>query len=148
MKIEYVLGFAFSDDCKNVVLIKKENPSWQRDRLNGVGGKVEIGESLHESMVREYKEETGVETTVDQWKQFGQMESDTWVVYCFSCINQSVFDNSKTTEKEEVIKVVIDNILTNRSSKTHISNIPWLLTFALDFNDNKNTPYAVVQYKM
>ncbi len=56
---EYVCGFMFSPDKKQVALIRKTKPEWQKDLLNGIGGKIESGESPHEAMVREFYEESG-----------------------------------------------------------------------------------------
>jgi hypothetical protein len=33
--VDYVAGFLFSADRKQVVLVEKINPEWQRGRLNG-----------------------------------------------------------------------------------------------------------------
>lgn len=58
MPKRYVVGFLLGPGT--VVLVRKERPAWQRGLLNGVGGKVERGESDHDAMVREFEEETGV----------------------------------------------------------------------------------------
>ena len=59
---QYVLGFAFSRDKKDIILISKLNPEWQKGKLNGVGGKVEFEDaSPMDAMYREFKEETGIE---------------------------------------------------------------------------------------
>ena len=57
----YVLGFAFTTDGR-VALIQKKRPAWQAGRLNGIGGKVEGTEHSAAAMVREFREETGVDT--------------------------------------------------------------------------------------
>lgn len=54
---KYVLGFLFSRDFTRVVLIKKNRPSWQADKLNGIGGKVEDSDtSSLAAMIREFRE--------------------------------------------------------------------------------------------
>lgn len=66
--IHYVVGFAFSFNKKELVLIHKERPDFQKNKLNGVGGKRkedpakqrEFIETSKEAMVREFEEETGV----------------------------------------------------------------------------------------
>lgn len=68
--IKYVLGFAFSPDNSKVLLIRKERPKWQSGLLNGVGGKVEGEEWLREAMVREFKEETDIDTSTTDWSMF------------------------------------------------------------------------------
>ena len=45
MFTEYVVGLLFSPDRNTVVLINKTKPDWQAGKLNGVGGKIEEGES-------------------------------------------------------------------------------------------------------
>jgi 8-oxo-dGTP diphosphatase len=59
----YVVGLVHDGD--RVVLVKKNKPEWQAGKLNGVGGKVELGESYQEAMTREFEEETGVR--IDNW---------------------------------------------------------------------------------
>jgi 8-oxo-dGTP diphosphatase len=60
---DYVCGFLFNEARDRVVLIKKARPEWQAGRLNGVGGKVEPGESSDEAMRREFIEEAGVDVS-------------------------------------------------------------------------------------
>jgi len=63
----YVLGFLFNDK-KQVWLIRKTKPEWQKGKLNGIGGKVEMGEDCVAAMIREFKEETGL--TITNWDKF------------------------------------------------------------------------------
>lgn len=56
-----------------MVLIRKVKPDWQAGKLNGVGGKIEIGESATIAMAREFREETGVETQPTEWHVFAKM---------------------------------------------------------------------------
>ena len=46
----YVLGFLFRDNCTSVVLIRKDKPRWQAGLLNGVGGKINDGETNGDSI--------------------------------------------------------------------------------------------------
>ena len=48
--IKYVTGFLFSPDKQSVVLITKNRPKWQENKLNGVGGKIELNETPLEAM--------------------------------------------------------------------------------------------------
>lgn len=69
----YVLGFAFNTEKTEVVLIKKNRPNWQKDKYNGVGGKVEKDEPHMNAMIREFREETGVETDSNDWESIATM---------------------------------------------------------------------------
>lgn len=54
----FVLGFLFSEDGSRVLLVWKNRPAWQNGKLNGVGGKIEPGETPLQAMKREFLEET------------------------------------------------------------------------------------------
>ena len=52
-------------------------PDWQSGLVNGLGGSIESGETIHEAMVREFREECGVDTHQKQWRHcltFGTSE--------------------------------------------------------------------------
>ena len=68
----YVAGLAFSTDGGSVLLVEKLKPAWMRGLLNGIGGKVEPGEDGDRAMVREFREETGIE--VSDWDLFVVLE--------------------------------------------------------------------------
>lgn len=70
MRRRYVAGLMFSDDDTYVVLVRKSHPQWQEGRLNGVGGKVEDGEQPIDAMVREFREEAGLQTAPAEWRPF------------------------------------------------------------------------------
>lgn len=140
-KINYVLGFAFSADSTGLVLIKKPKPAWQAGKLNGVGGKVEAGETSLDAMLREFKEETTVETTAADWRQFASMGSVDWNVDVFCAFNDK-FDECQTNTPEKVILVsteIVGNLHT-------ISNLHWLIPMALNSRDDVSFAQAKVQY--
>lgn len=55
--MNYVVGFLFEADLQRVLLRLKARPAWQRGKLNGIGGKVEEGETPLYAMRREGREE-------------------------------------------------------------------------------------------
>ena len=63
----YACGFLFSPDRTRVLLIRKRRPAWQAGRLNGVGGKIEPGESPADAMRREFREEANLD--VREWQE-------------------------------------------------------------------------------
>lgn len=70
--VRYVLGFAFDNGQNHVLLIHKNRPAWQARKLNGIGGKVEEGETPDQAMVREFQEETGIDTKEAGWRYVGR----------------------------------------------------------------------------
>lgn len=122
--MKYVCGFMFDPDRNNVVLIRKTKPTWQAGKLNGVGGKIEPMEEPYCAMVREFQEETGVETTRDDWEHFCTISGEDWVVLFF----RSFHDISDvTTMEEEEIEIHPITI-----SDRVIENLKVLLPLALD----------------
>jgi 8-oxo-dGTP diphosphatase len=126
MKRDYVLGFYLSEDDKKVVLIRKAKPTWQAGLLNGVGGKIELLDSLPvNAMVREFKEETGVDTTEDTWYQFLKLEGSFGTMFCF--IGWGDVTQCKTMEIEPIEIVNIDDLQT----LVTVPNLKWMLPMAL-----------------
>lgn len=138
VKTEMVLGFLFSPDSKQVVLIEKKKPKWQVGKLNGIGGKVKLKEPYHDAMIRECKEETGVH--VPSWRGFAQLKGPNFLVNCFTAWSPSAFAiEQMENEKPILIKV----------SELHryplIGNLHWLIHMALDL-DFENRAYALIRY--
>lgn len=86
--IRYVVGFLFSNPedqygDRRVALIRKAKPEWQKGRFNGIGGKIEEGESPAEAMAREFREETGVDDSIP-WEEYASLQDGRgWVIYFF-----------------------------------------------------------------
>lgn len=77
----YALGFLFDED-DNVALIEKTRPAWQAGKLNGIGGKVEDGETPRNAMVREFEEEAG--GIVTDWRLFAVLEHDGAFIFMYA----------------------------------------------------------------
>lgn len=111
-KREWVVGFAFTTDATEVVLIRKNRPEWQAGKLNGVGGKVDVsdrrvGDSDPRdcyliAMAREFWEETGVSTTGDAWHHFASLTWEEGVVHFLRLFDTQVAVNAKTATDEDV----------------------------------------------
>lgn len=100
---KYVVGFMFSPDRQFVVLIRKNRPEWQAGKLNGIGGKTEEGEFPRQAMVREFREETGVETPEDSWEIKGRIEGVEERIYILRAFSGAAFDvQTATDEKVEL----------------------------------------------
>lgn len=79
-KIQYVVGFMFTEDTTQVLLIRKTRPNWQAGFLNGIGGHIEEGEDKLDAMRREFWEETG-EPSPEMWEHTITLESPDFIVY-------------------------------------------------------------------
>ena len=101
----FVAGLMFDDEMQRVVLIRKDRPAWQRGLLNGVGGKMEDGEGSIDTMLREFKEEAGVQTTRSEWSYFMQLRGDQFYVDFFFGRSTEHFEAAHTTESEKLVKL-------------------------------------------
>lgn len=135
----YTLGFAFSHDKRDVVLIKKIRPEWQAGYYNGVGGKVEeLDIDASAAMVREFKEETGVTTTEEQWDEFGQMVFETdilggkAIVRLFRMYSDIIYDCQTTEDEEIFIFSLVENSEAFVYRHELIKNLFFLIPAALD----------------
>ena len=72
----YACGFMFSPDRSRVLLIRKRRPAWQAGKLNGVGGKIEPGETPAEAMRREFREEAGLD--LPDWQHVLTLTGPDW----------------------------------------------------------------------
>lgn len=142
---EYVLGFMFRPEKDRVALIRKSKPEWQRGKLNGIGGKVE-NESKYTAMVREFREETGVETHGQQWEYFCRLEGSAFSVHCFTTVGDVY--SCKTMEQEDV-KIVDVNEIDNRRNPPRpqmVENLPWLIHLAIDCLEDNRPGFTVASY--
>jgi 8-oxo-dGTP diphosphatase len=137
---EYVVGLAFSEQKDRIVLIKKKRgPAQLIGKWNGVGGHLEVGELPGAAMVREFKEETGVETTHDQWTEFMQLEGTDWAVVFFYCISNAT-QAARTTEDEVVGSWYVNNL----PHMDHLApNLRWIIPMALNHRRDRVEVYRV-----
>ena len=96
--MNYCLGFAFSRDLTRVLLIRKLRPAWQAGRLNGIGGKLEPGETALEAMRRECREETGL--NIEDWDYFATIQSSEFTVSCFRTCTDDIFHAQSLTDEQ------------------------------------------------
>lgn len=136
-KKEYVVGFMFGFDKEQVLLIRKNRPEWQAGKLNGIGGKVEKDELPYNAMMREFKEEAGVENTT--WTYFALLDGPDYKVYVYSSCDPQAFDKAISKTDELVYRVD-----TNRLGEYGVvPNLHWLVPMAKYPND---IFLATVQY--
>jgi len=128
MQQDYVVGFLFSRDKQKVALIKKTKPAWMSGKLNGVGGKIEPGETPHAAMVREFREETGAE--VVNWDEYFTLSGFDYKIWFFRAYGDVLL---LSTTDEEVLWVSLSDIAM-KTSIPLLFNLSWLIPLALDPN--------------
>jgi len=127
MKWECV-GFFFSKDKKQVVLIRKNRPKWQKHKLNGAGGRVEGGETAHVAQAREFKEETGIETKPGDWTLFAErlwLGNERRISYLFAFGDVG---DAKSVSDEIVGVFDLDYL----HLEDTVPDVRWLIPLALD----------------
>lgn len=137
----YVAGFMFNiakpgiapREC--VALIEKQRPDWQKGKLNGIGGKIDSGESPADAMAREFLEETGVKVAPERWRSFCELRFRGATIHFFA--SEGELSELRSMEDEHVTIVDVSTIW-NRNT---IPNLRWLIPMALD----KDRVTAVVE---
>lgn len=123
----YVAGFLIDPNERTVALVRKNKPRWQAGRLNGVGGKIELGESSLQTMRREFFEETGA--YISDWEWFATVQGEWGIVYFHRAFGTT--DHVRTVE-DEVIEV---HSLDDMPWDECLPNLSWLVPLALYTHD-------------
>lgn len=137
--MEYVVGFLF-DTNGHVVLIEKNRPEWQAGKMNGIGGKIEPGETPLPAIIREFKEETGVD--FKDWKHFATLHGNSAKIYAFyGYADKDTFYSCKTMEDEQVGFARADRIPDNA-----VPNLHWLIPAArINTGEKIEVNYATIR---
>lgn len=126
----YVLGFLFrasgDPDMPAVALIRKNKPAFQKDMWNGIGGKLEQGETSLQAMVREFYEETGQQ--FNDWQFFCCYSPDEeTIIHCFRGV--TLDGRLEQTTDEFPFWVNVSAALV--SKHPFLPNVRWLIPMAL-----------------
>jgi len=126
--IRYVVGFAFNEAKGKVLLVTKLKPEWQKGYLNGIGGKIEQGESPLFTMDREAIEETGLKLG---WTERGIMrgvnsDGNSFWCHIFYAYSDKIYE-FKQIEEERLRIYSIRSIWLEK----YIDNVPLLIEFGL-----------------
>lgn len=117
-KQKYVVGFAFNIDKSKILMIKKTKPIWQFGLLNGVGGKIESDEKPISAMIREFKEETDLDTVEDNWFYHGVYSNDGFDLHIYYASFSDEFLNKFHTMTEENVELIsIQNLIDSNYSQ-------------------------------
>ena len=142
---DMVVGFMYSNDLQSVLLIEKNKPEWQAGLLNGVGGKIEDGESPISAMIREFFEETGHTTISKDWehcityKFYDEKEETFYKVFFLAYMSDLSYEEInrlECPEDEELMTVRVDEI----SYYPTVTNLQWLVPLLADMNISFSKP--------
>ena len=124
---KYVLVFCFSEDSRDLVLIKKNRPEQLKDKLNALGGKIEPGESPIEAAVREVREESGLSFCHDQLKFVAHFEKVPNAEITIYAVWSDEIQHAKTMEDEQIF------ILDTKYLHTFniMPNLNWLIPLCI-----------------
>lgn len=150
----YVLCIAMTQT--HVVCIKKNRPEWQRGCFNFVGGKYEREDrDIETTAIREFLEETGVRTTIEDWIYMGIMhrvnpseDADEPQFICNIFFSEDEkFSEARTMEDEEVVLIPRDKFMSmfEEDPSKFISNLNTLFSFAVS-DDFKNGAKIEIKY--
>ena len=129
--MEASVGFCFDQTMTRVALIRKNRPQWQAGLLNGIGGKREGNETPVETMVREFREEAGVDTDASEWLPLAILSGDWFTIHCYYMRNPHAYDNA-VAQTDELLEFwsLSDPEIFNSC----VPSVPWLIWLAKDSN--------------
>jgi 8-oxo-dGTP diphosphatase len=118
----FVVGLLFSEDGDWLVLVTKNRPAWQKGLRNGIGGKVEPGETPAAAMRRECIEEIGVDP---DWSHFTCLEYPGALLHFFAARDHVAYMDACAQTDEDIIRVALNML--DISSLRLIPNLKWLI---------------------
>lgn len=100
-------------DNKEILLLKKNNPDWQKGLYNGIGGKVELNTTPLETIIKKCQKELGL--NISNWIELDSEISSSGIeiVYFLTTLNEGEIKKlqSQTDERAELFS--INNLPTN-----------------------------------
>ncbi len=121
---QYVAGILFNVGYSNLVLVEKQRPVTQRHKLNAIGGEIKDGETPHAAMVREFKEEAGLE--IGQWSNFCTLHTAASMVHFFCATYENISAVREQTD-ERLFVIPVDSL----QPYATVPDIPWLVRMAM-----------------
>jgi 8-oxo-dGTP pyrophosphatase MutT (NUDIX family) len=124
----YVLGFLFSSDFREVLLVEKQKgPQINIGKWNGVGGKIEKTDvSSLDAMHREFHEEV---SHAADWQRTGSMWGTYFDIVIFKATSPVRFNAPATNDVQEKLKWwSVEEILATGMSIDVAQNVRTLIT--------------------
>lgn len=134
MTVRYVLGFPFIDGNRSVfkrsvLLVEKQyGPEINIGKMNGIGGKIDDGESPEDAMVREFLEETAC--VKPHWTRIGRMSGEGWEIDIF----KSLFEGGETSVNdvgEQHRWEYVGDVLNPDARSFYAQNVPTMVMHAV-----------------
>jgi 8-oxo-dGTP diphosphatase len=125
----FVVGFPFNEDATVILLVRKLRPKWQEGLLNGIGGKIEAGETPREAMLRESKEETGLDVA---WQYKGVMTGENNDGHNFEChIYYTYTQHILEFEQKEDEPLCLYHVKNVIGAPNTVNNLQYLIPFGM-----------------
>lgn len=125
----YTVGFAVHQGHVFLIL-KNRGPASVRDRYNGIGGKVEVGEAPRAAQRREFREEAGLDIEEFRWRHTVVLKHlhQAWAVWFFVV--------HLTDEEVRAVRAMEDEPIGSfdllELPSNVVPNLRWLLPLSLD----------------
>jgi 8-oxo-dGTP diphosphatase len=127
--IRYVAGFCYTEDRQRVLLVRKKKPTWQANKLNGVGGRVEDDESFEAAMAREFSEEVGVACVPWERTVTITLSERPVQIACFRAFSDIVRSHPQKNDIGELLGLHnVDGLRFDNLA----NNVAWLIPLHLD----------------
>ena len=141
--MNYSCGLVFNQDNSKLAMIKKNRPWWQRGKYNGVGGKLEIIETYNECMIRETKEEIGIDTNEKEWAFLGRLKINDSDIMFFAIFGIDFYTLKQITD-EEIHIFKVKDIFNIKSDVYNLimPNIRTAIGLALDKKNDLNQGFS------
>jgi len=128
-RMQYVVGLCFDPTYNMVAMVlKRSGPPCVIGNWNGVGGKIDPGETPAQAMVREFREETGVEIIEDDWHQYATLNAINYDIHFFWAASSSMFQ-CRTMEKEPIKVWFVPDLM---GESNVMPNMRWMIPYLQD----------------
>jgi 8-oxo-dGTP diphosphatase len=130
---KYTIGIVFSPDFKQVALIRKQRPDWQKGKINFPGGTCQGEEKPEANIVRKFAAETGMKIDRTHWHRIGILvNAENYTCDIFAAVHIAGIHgplNAPGTPDAEIpawydVDALPDNVL---------SNLHWLVPFGINY---------------
>lgn len=139
--MNYCIGAIFNKNLDKILLVKKnpknlihdkELSNYLKGKLNFIGGKLEKDEASNNAIIRECREETGLEL---YFTYFATLDTKGGKVYCYYSVTDKIYDFKQLEDEELNIYDLSFNTLSKYQYiyfKIRMPNLDWLIPMAIN----------------